>query len=159
MLSLVVLNTAILLGIESSYNYGEDPPAAIVQLVHEHLWGDARIYASTMDKTESHTGYSLGVDTDLHPRIGPLIGLGWHYRDGGPWTKTSVWLRGGLALKAITAVLAWDLTSENRVRLGELRARWGYSRLLFENRLGISRYNGNEWGILVSVSLGFRLRN
>lgn len=151
---MVALAAFVLLGLEGSYNFGEEPPGAIAQAVIEYSLGDARAFGSTMDKSESHEGYALGVDTDFHPRIGPLVGFGWRYRDGGPWTKHTTWLRGGWAVNEYAAVLAWDLTSENEVRLVELRGRWPYLGFCLEQRFGLARYNNTEQGGYVSLSVG-----
>lgn len=146
----------ILAGLEGSYGLGELPRAAVLQAAYGHVLGDIRLSGTTSDKSESGKGYILGLDADFHPRIGPLVGVGWRYRDGGNWVKRSLWLRGGIAINRVTAVLAWDVTSDNRVRLGELRTRWSLKHLQFEPRVGLAHYDGFKWGGLASMSIGYR---
>lgn len=150
----LLLCSFLLAGIEASHNLGEANGSVIFQAVQEWKAFDARAFMDTSDKVESDAGFILGADVDIHKRIGPLVGLGYRYRDGGDWLKQSVWARGGLAAGPITAVLAADLTSENRVRSGELRGRWSVGRFALEPRFAVVRYNGGTWGYHGAVLMG-----
>ena len=154
MLMILALSTSLLAGLEASRNLGEAPLSAVFQAVHGWSFGDGRAMLNTSDKVESQAGYILGAELDIHERIGPLLGAGYRYRDGGDWVKHSAWARVGLALDAVTAVLAWDLTSQNRVRVGELRGRWLVNGIVLEHRLGLVRYDGAQTGGYLSLLLG-----
>ena len=153
-LAVLALASYILTGIGASHNLGESNGSALFQAAHEWSYGDARAFADTSDKVESGAGYIVGADVDLHARYGPLAGLGWRYRDGGVWIKQSVWGRVGVAASRIIAVLAVDLNSENRVRVGEIRGRWSVGRFALEPRLAVVRYNGSAWGYHAAVLMG-----
>ena len=153
-LAVLALATYILTGVGSSHNLGEANGSAVFQAAHEWSFGDARAFANTSNKIESGAGYILGGDVDLHKRFGPLVGLGYRYRDGGAWLKQSVWARGGVALDRVSVVFAADLNSENRVRTGEIRGRWSVGRFALEPRLAVVCYNGSEWGYHAAVLMG-----
>ena len=143
-----------LIGLEGSFNYGEEPLGLLLQAAFQNTLIDTRIFGSTSNKIESRAGYILGLDLDLHKRIGPLVGIGYRYRDGGLWTKQSLWLRGGLALGPLVLVGAIDTITSNRVRLGELRLRLISGRLVVEPRLGIASYDRGQLGGHASISMG-----
>jgi hypothetical protein len=146
----------LLAGIESSWNYGELPPAPLLQLAYENPWLDFQAHASTMRKSESDAGFILGADLDVHRWIGPLVGLGYTYRDGGDWVKHGGWLRAGYAFGALVLVGKADLTTQNRVRSIGLRLRAPLGDWALETRAGVARYQqGNETETGGEVSLSF----
>lgn len=99
------------------------------------------------DSSNKYTGkgWMTGLDLDLVAHggvIAPLIGAGYHYRNGGEWSKDSLWLRGGFVVDGKATILVLkDFTSENESWGSEIRARVG-SNWYFEPRIGVLWFKG-----------------
>lgn len=110
----------------------------------------AEAFADSSPKIESGRGWRGGIDVDVIPdrAIAPFAGVGYHYRDGGPWVKHSLWLRAGLAWDIATLLIAHDLHTANRPWQIEERVRLPKGAWFFEPRLGYERYRthaAGEW--------------
>ena len=146
---------SLLAGIDVSRNLGEARAGALVQAGQRWEFGDARLFWDSIDKVESQAGFILGAELDFHASVGPLVGAGYRYRDGGDWVKHVLLARGGVAVKQLTAVASFDLTTENKVKTLELCWRPRIKRLILEQRLAGVRYDGGKTGMYSSFSLGW----
>ena len=153
---LLLIDLALLAGLEASRNLGEQRLSGLAQLSLRSQHVVARTQFNTSDKIESGAGYIVAADVDL--LHGPLAaGVGYRYRDGGYWIKRSLWARGGLAWPAGSVTLAADLTTESRVRQLELTARAARGPLLVEYQAGPLTYQQagrRHWGLRAAVLLG-----
>ena len=151
-------------GLEGSRTLGESSPSLLIQAAHVSRHVQARAFFSDADKVESGSGYILGTDADwliLDGGFTPTLGIGYHYRDGGAWTKRSVLARAGVAYRDAALTAAVDMTTANRVREVELTARIWIGRLSVEPRVMLVSYiqaGKRETGLPTSVSLGIDVR-
>ena len=153
---LAVVNLSLLAGYSSSYHYGERPLGAVARGVPAGPLSAARAFVDTQDKVESGAGYIVGADLDLRLQRGPLLGLGYRYRDGGNWIKRSWWVRSGLAAGPTTLVFAWDASTANRVRSLELCSQLRRGHFIVEPRVAVARYDAGAWGAYGSFLLGWQ---
>ncbi len=116
------------------------------------------------DSSNKYTGagWKLSVSADLQ-RPGPwspVVGLEYSHRNGGPWTKRSLWLRGGITHDQTRLILATDtqtlnqvarLTVEHEWRHGPWRARYLFGRERFRQPMASDTW---LWGTLAGLSIG-----
>jgi hypothetical protein len=127
---------ALGLGLVLSSGMGEQP-ASFGSFLRCGETVRVQAFGDTSNKIESGAGWIAGADVDV--RFGHfLIGAGYHHRNGGPWTKDSVWGRAGLAFGDTRLVYAHDFSTVNKV-----------DSLKFETYAGISK----TLGFLPSVSV------
>ena len=152
------MNTAVAFfaGFLASSGFGEDPgPTLALTFQSNVLRGIASV--ELVPKRESGEGWIGGLDLDVGRVL--FLGLGFHHRDGGRWTKQSAWIRGGIQSRNLRLVLRHDLTSENRVSIAEGIGEFGTDRLRLRTVVGGGTYEsatGREWGYFVGAQVGLR---
>ncbi len=113
----------------------------------------------------THAGWRLAGYADFRRpgRWSPMVGVEYTWRNGGPWIKKALWLRGGVAFESVRLVLAQDHGTKNQV--GRTTIDWTLSagdRWLIRGLVGLERFRqpqGSEirqWGQFATWSVGLR---
>jgi hypothetical protein len=151
----------VMMGVTSSGGLGESrvaPDFAIgADLSRVHLTA----FASPSNKIESGGGWVAGSDADVRLGRGALAGIGFHRRNGGTWTKDSLWVRAGWESRWFRVIARQDLTTLNRVSVGELTLRRDFGSLRLEETAALARYKRPDgrydWGGYVQLGFGLHL--
>ena len=148
-----MLTLLLLIGLSSSANLGEASPGfrteAIVQGQSRYEWESVTSYDST-DKAASSRGWSVGQSLDLAMLdlggVGVLAGADYRHRNGGAWSKDTVWLRGGFirtlhghSLRLVCRATAWA-SDDTRSTAAELEYRARFGRYVVGTRHGVLWY-------------------
>lgn len=120
-------------------------------------------------KVESGEGSISGIDTDLLLLNSLILGAEYHYRDGGPWAKQTVNLRGGVKLYEGAELIfrreMWsDAERPNESYGALLRMRARYNRFMIGGNVGVLSFKdwqrqrrvGHYSQILMGVDLSKR---
>jgi hypothetical protein len=128
-------------GIGTSVNLGEQNPGYQAQVLVAHRTGPFAWEASGLvDSANKYTGAGYSVNGVFDAAmlgshdIGVLAGVEYSYRNGGDWSKQTVWLRGGVEGRRshevfrIIARATFEATDDTRTRMVQLEYRKGWGR-------------------------------
>jgi hypothetical protein len=130
---------------------------------YEQRLGEIEGHGSTSAKIETGQGWTAALDADIYAGSWGLIGLGWHHRDGGRWTKDRMELRAGIRGPRWRLTLGSLLSSRDRETSLRFRSIFPAGRFAFEFGAALILYDQGALrpqrhvGSLVSVLLRYGL--
>ena len=139
----------LLIGLSSSANLGERPPGfraeAIVQGQHRLGWESVTAFDGTDKATGA--GWAIGQTVDVAAtdlgQVGLLVGADYRHRNGGAWSKDTIWLRGGVirtahghSLRLVCKATVWA-SDDTRSTAAELEYRARLGRWVVGTRQGV----------------------
>jgi hypothetical protein len=139
----------LLAGLSVSSGLGESSPGVVAQAIaqgqHRLGWESVTSFDST-DKARG-SGWAFGQSFDAAildaGGVGVLAGADYRYRDGGDWTKQTVWLRGGAiwtrrphTVRGVVRATAWA-TDDTRATAVQVEYRYYAGRLVFATTQGV----------------------
>lgn len=164
MLSLLLASGLSLgLGADRSTGLGEEAHALRGSIRYQHQLGEIEGRGTTSAKRESGEGWTSALDADAYAGSWGIIGLGWHHRDGGPWTKDRAELRAGVRGSRWRLTLGSLLSSRDRETSLRFRSIFPAGRFALECGAALILYDqgalraNRQIGSLVSVLLRYGL--
>ena len=151
----------LLIGLSSSVGLGESSPGFMAQAVlqgqHRLGWEAVTSYDSADKYAGAGWAFGQSVDAAVVDAggVGVLVGADYRYRDGGTWSKQTMWLRGGIvwthyphSLRAVARATAY---ATDDTRSTALQAEYQYTAGRFVMRWT----NGLMWFIQPTAKTGY----
>jgi hypothetical protein len=157
------LAAAILAGMGSTHNVGEQSPA--FQMSADARWGIVQVegWLTTAPKIESHDGWATKVGADFWS--GPIsVGASWAHRETSLWSKDRLFVRASAQHGPLRLIAEVAPTSSNMEAKAEARLRlsapvWGL-RLIAEPRAFVEWHTtaeelgGYAYGLTILIGAG-----
>ena len=130
----------LLVGLSSSVGLGESSPGFVTQAI---VQGGGLEAVTSYDTTDKYTGagYALGQSVDVGTgRV--FVGADYRYRNGGDWSKQTVWVRAGAThicgphgFRAVVRTTAYA-TEDTRSTAAQVEYQFTAGRYVFRTTQG-----------------------
>jgi hypothetical protein len=160
MLSLL-LAASVGFGVDYSRGLGEQTSAFLGSVRHVAKTFEIEASGAKSAKLESGSGWLAALDADVYAGSHGLIGLGWHHRDGGAWTKDRAELRAGVRGPRWRVTLGSLLSSRDRQSSAKYRALFPVGKFEAEFAAAVILYDqgalrpNRQFGTLIFVLLRY----
>lgn len=148
--------------LSTSVNFGEQVPSSAYSLTLTHPVVEQTVFWDTTNKYTG-AGYILGYDADVKLPYHLLVGVDYHYRNGGPWAKRGWGVRAGVGGEGYGVLFRKTFfpreVDESKDLIAYIHAPL-YRRVEIVTHAGVYYFPrmAEKWSYLYKLGLGYRLK-